>query len=281
VTTKPNKLLRRTLTTMFALPLLVYTLYATVMYQKQLQILFPGASDQHHVFNQTLPAYAQEIEVPVSFGKARFIFLRSETGKTATAMIFAHGNFDRASDFVEPLHALSKRGVAVVSLEYPGYDGADGAPTFDDLNESASAAYDWLAHECAADTPPVVGVGYSMGGGIIAELTRHRSLDGLALLSTYTSIADMANRFALPTLLVRLPFDTLARVESFGGPVFVQHGQKDSVIPFRYGVRLAAAAHATFVPMPCGHADCNFATTVFANALPDWLIAHRLLVPQS
>ena len=265
---------------MFAIPLVVYTLYAAVMYQKQLQILFPGASTQHHPFNRTLPSYAREVEVPVSFGKARFIFLPSETTMATTAVIFAHGNFDRASDFAEPLHALSKRGVAVVSLEYPGYDGADGSPTFDELNESAIAVYDWLARECAADRPALVGVGYSMGGGIIAELTRHRPLDGLALLSTYTSIADMANRFALPTSLVRLPFDTLARVESFSGPVFVQHGLKDSVIPFRYGLRLATAAHATFIPMSCGHADCDFGATIFPNALPDWLIAQRLLIPR-
>ena len=278
MTKKPSQRVRRILTAMIAIPLLVYTLYATVMYQKQLQILFPGASTQHHPFNQALPPFAREVEVPVSFGKARFIFLPGETTHVTTAVIFAHGNFDRASDFAEPLRALSKLGVAAVSLEYPGYDGADGSPTFDELNESAIAAYDWLAHEYAADAPAMVGVGYSMGGGIIAELTRHRPLDGLALLSTYTSIADMANRFALPTALVRLPFDTLARVESFSGPIFVQHGQNDSVIPFRYGVRLATAAHASFFPMLCGHADCNFAATIFPNALPEWMVAHRLLI---
>ncbi len=269
--------LRWKLIAMFVIPLLAYSLYAGVMYQKQLQILFPGASAQHHEFNQPLPPYAREIEVPVSFGRARFVYLAAESTPAGAAIIFAHGNFDRAVDFVEPLRPLAERGIAIVSLEYPGYDGADGTPTFDQLNESADAAYDWLARESGVEAPRIVGVGYSMGGGIIAELTRHRRLDGLVLLSTYTSIADMANRFALPTLLVRLPFDNLERVRGFAGPVLVQHGRNDTVIPFSYGERLAIAAHATFLPMACGHADCRFAETIFASALPEWLIAQHLL----
>ena len=264
---------------LFAIPAAVYALYAGVMYNRQLQFLFPGITEQHHAFVEKLPEGAEEIEVPVSFGKARFVYLHAHGATKSPAIVFAHGNFDRATDFVGPLAPLAERGVAVVSVEYPGYDGADGKPGFDSLSESATAAYDWLAWRPEVDASHIVGVGYSMGGGMIGELSKRRPLAALVLLSTYTSIADMANRFALPSLLVRIPFDNTARVAEFRGPVFIQHGRRDTVIPFRYGEKLAAAAgeRGTFLPMDCGHAGCDFATTIFKTTLYDWLRAQHVV----
>ncbi len=271
--------LKRGLFVLFAIPVAVYALYAGVMYNRQLQFLFPGTTEQHHPFITKLPEGAEEVEVPTSFGKARFVYLHAHGATKSPAIIFAHGNFDRATDFVEGLAPLAEHGIAVASLEYPGYDGADGKPSFDSLSEAATVAYDWLAQRPEIDATRMVGVGYSMGGGMIGELSKRRPLAALALLSTYTSIADMANRFALPSVLVRIPFDNAARVAEFKGPVLIQHGRRDTVIPFRYGEKLAAIAgnRGTFLPMDCGHAGCDFAKTIFRSTLYDWLRAQHVV----
>ncbi len=270
---------KKVFTVLIAIPVVVYAIYAGAMYDRQLQLLFPGTTEQHHPYLTTLPPDVEEVEVPVSFGKARFVYLHASGAAKTPAIVFAHGNFDRAADFVDGLKALAERGIAVASIEYPGYDGADGKPTFDSLNETASAVFDNLAQRPEIDATHIVGVGYSMGGGIIAELSRRRPLAALVLLSTYTSIADMANRFALPSLLVRIPFDNAARVADFKGPILIQHGRADNVIPFVYGERLAAASQgrATFLPMDCGHASCDFAHTIFHDTLYDWLRAQHVI----
>lgn len=255
------------------IPVLVYALYAGVMYGGQLSILFPGASSRHHAFQGALPPNAALVEIPVSFGKLRAIYLRSPSVATpGPAIIFAHGNFDRARDYAQVFQPLVERGIAVLALEYPGYDGADGRPDANTLGEAASSAYDWLARQPQVDPARIVGMGYSMGGGVIAELSRHRALCALALLSTYTSIADVAHRYGLPSFLARLPYDNVARVRAFAGPVFIEHGRRDRLIPFVSAQILAhAATHATFVALDCGHDTCDFAKTVFASRLPAWL----------
>src|SRR5579864_6655635 len=94
---------KRGLIVLFAIPVVVYAMYAAVMYERQLQILFPGTTEQHHPYVTKLPADVDEIEVPVSFGKARFVYMHAHGAAKTPAIIFAHGNFDRAADFVDGL----------------------------------------------------------------------------------------------------------------------------------------------------------------------------------
>ncbi|MGN6520423.1 MAG: KTSC domain-containing protein [Dokdonella sp.] len=93
------------------------------------------------------------------------------------------------------------------------------------------------------------------------------------LLSTYGSIEDMAHRYLLPGFLVRFPWNNVARVRAYDGPVFIEHGRRDAVIPYaRGGRRLAAAPpDARFVTLDCGLDDCAFDRTVFGGVLGAWL----------
>src|SRR5262249_9697200 len=124
----------------------------------------------------------------------------------------------------------------------------------------------------------IAAMGYSIGGGVAADLSRQRKLCALILISTYTSIADMAHRYALPGFLARLPYDTLARVRDFDGPVMVVHGIRDKVVPFAAGQTLTRQARrGTFVQLDCGHDDCGLAVNVFDTRLPDWLEGNGIL----
>jgi uncharacterized protein len=127
------------------------------------------------------------------------------------------------------------------------------------------------------DSKQILAMGYSIGGGVASELTRHRPVRALILLSTYSSIADIARRYGIPKFLVRFPYDNVARVREFTGPIFIEHGQHDEVIPYALSQRVAAAApHADFVTLDCGHADCHFDSSIFAQRRPEWLAAKGL-----
>jgi pimeloyl-ACP methyl ester carboxylesterase len=263
----------------FALPLLLfYPLYGGVMFAKQQAILFPAASDQHHAFQATVPANAQLVEIPVTYGNVRAMYWRAgTTASRGAALLYLHGNFEHIEDSFARLQPLVRAGYSILQLEYPGFGGADGAPNFEQITEAADTAYDWLARQADVDAQQIVVMGYSIGGGAAGELTRRRQPAALILLSTYTSLEDIAHRYFLPGFLLRYPWDTLARVKTFAGPVFVEHGRSDKVIPFGMGERLASAKpQIEFAALDCGHDDCHFDRSLFTSRLPAWLAAQGL-----
>jgi fermentation-respiration switch protein FrsA (DUF1100 family) len=226
-----------------------------------------------------LPAGSELVEIPASFGKVRAVYWRG-SGRAARmpALLYLHGNFERVQDSFAVLQPLLKTGVSVLQLEFPGYDGADGSPSFDAINEATSAAFDWLARRPEVDPKSILAMGYSIGGGAATELTGQRPVRALILLSTFTTMQDIVHRYGLPGFLIRYPYDNLARVRAFAGPVFIEHGRRDGVIPFAWGRQVAAAAqHGDFVALDCGHANCHFDRNVFAQRLPQWLAANGIL----
>jgi fermentation-respiration switch protein FrsA (DUF1100 family) len=263
-----------------AIPLLLlYPLYAGVMYAKQSAILFPAASEHVHAIGESPPAGAELVEIAAPFGKARAVYWAPRgSDHPAAAVWFAHGNFEAVQNSYALIQPLLEHGIAVLQFEFPGYDGADGTPTYEHINAAAKATFDWLAARPAVDAQRIVVMGYSIGGGAAAELTRSRHPRALVLLSTFSSIADIAHRYLLPSMLVRYPYDNVARLREFSGPVFVEHGRHDEVIPFELGRRLAGARKGvTFLPQDCGHADCAFDRSVFARRLPQWLRDNGIL----
>jgi uncharacterized protein len=265
---------------MFALPLLLlYPVYAGLMYANQTAILFPAASDRHHPLDATLPGDGRLVEIAASFGKVRAVYLRTtKTDDRAAAIIYLHGNFECIQDSFAVLQPLVAAGIPVLQVEFPGFCGADGKPTFSAINEAADLSYAWLAQRAEVDPSKILVMGYSIGGGAAGELTAHHPVRALILLSTFTSMQDIARRYGLPDFLVRYPYDTLARVHEFKGPVFVEHGRGDNVIPFAMGTALAAGnASSEFLALDCGHDNCRFDRTVFSESLPVWLSNHHIV----
>lgn len=105
------------------------------------------------------------------------------------------------------------------------------------------------------------------------RLTRNHQVGALVLLSTYASIKDMGHRYGLPGFLVRFPWDNVARIWGYDGPVFIEHGRRDGVIPFALGGQRLSTARpdARFVALDCGHDDCAFDRSLFDGPLTDWL----------
>jgi len=264
----------------FVFPLLIlYPLYAGVMFAKQEQILFPAASSKHYPLTAPKPPTGELVEIPASFGNVRAFYQPAPSVSHGTAILYSHGNFECIEDSFALVRPLVDSGIGVLQLEFPGFCGADGSPSFASILEAESLAYDWLAKQSEVDESRIVAMGYSIGGGGASELTRYRPVRALVLLSTYTSMAAMAHRYALPALLVRYPFDNLGRLQEFSGPIFVEHGRRDRVIPFAMGQKLSRAKPGTeFVALDCGHDDCHFDHSLFSDRLPEWLGATGVLV---
>jgi hypothetical protein len=175
----------------------------------------------------------------------------------APALIFAHGNGELIDHWVREFDEPRARGLAVLLVEYPGYGRSSGSPSRDSIARAMTAAYDALAARADVDRSRIVGYGRSLGGGAVCDLARIRRLAALVLESSFTTAASLARRFGLPSFLVRDPFDNLAALREFAGPVLVVHGERDEVIPVAHAHRLAASVPgARLELLPCGHNDC-------------------------
>jgi len=175
----------------------------------------------------------------------------------APALIFAHGNGELIDYWLDEFDVLRSWGLAVLLVEYPGYGRSRGRPTERSITQAMTAAYDNLVTRPEVDPRRIVAYGRSVGGGPACALTREREVAALVLESAFTSVGDLARRFGLFGPLVLDPFDNLAAVAEFEGPVLVIHGEHDSMIPPAHGRALAGSAPlGELVLVDCGHNDC-------------------------
>lgn len=208
------------------------------------------------------PAPLVEAAVTASSDPVSAWWLPAESQR-APAILFLHGNGEnletmRRSGFFE---AAATLGASILALDYPGYGRSAGRPAEEANVAAAEAALDWLA----AKRPgaPVLLAGWSLGAavGIQAAARRPAGVDGLVLLSPWTSLEELA-RIHYPGWLVGLAlserYDSLVAAARIGAPTLVMHGSADRIIPVDHGRRLAAAlgARARWVEVPrAGHND--------------------------
>ncbi len=248
--------------------LIHYAIYAGIVYSHQDALFFPGAGVK--VTAAALPAGAEIVEIPAGDAPVRALFLPPADPAQPVAIYF-HGNFEFVRQMGDDAAALAALGSGVLAVEFPGYDGAVGAPTVADFRRAGDAAYDWLVAR-GIGAGRIVAIGRSMGGGPACLLASERPLAGLALLSTFASTDALAHGRGLPGWLVKQPFDNRAVVAQFKAPLLIVHGSHDEVLDFTNGQSLAAAAPAaSFVIPRCGHNDCDYFRSPVALAVRDWL----------
>jgi hypothetical protein len=169
-------------------------------------------------------------------------------------------------------------GMGVLLVEYPGYGRSEGAPSQEKIAEVFRRAYDRLADRPEIDAKRIVLFGRSLGGGAVCDLTRHRNARALILVSTFTSARSFARRYLAPGFLVRDPFDNIAAVGRYAGPVLVVHGRQDEVVGFEHaGVLARAAADARLLALDCGHNDCPPAPARFWQEVEQFLLEANVL----
>jgi len=174
------------------------------------------------------------------------------------ALIFTHGNAERAEDWTNQFRDFQRAGMGVLVPEYPGYGISAGRPSQSSITNAVLVAYDWLRAQPGIDSTRIIAYGRSIGGGAATRLATRRHVAALVLESSFTSLRAFAGRFFAPGFLVRDPFDNLVELRRFRGPLLVLHGQRDEIAPFAHGQALAAAVPgAQFVAMDCGHNDCE------------------------
>lgn len=204
------------------------------------------------------PTDAQQVWLPGPGGDTEAWLLRPLTSHASRAplLLFGHGNGELIDYWPDAFEEPRRWGMAVFLVEYPGYGQSAGRPSEKTIRRVFRDAHDWATTQTDVDPNRIVGYGRSLGGGAVGVLSRDRPLAAMILESSFTSTRPFSRRFGAPGFLVRDPFDNVAAVRAFDGPLLIIHGAHDEVIPVEHGRTLASAAGVAIHELPCGHNDC-------------------------
>ncbi len=155
-------------------------------------------------------------------------------------ILFLHGNAGSVADRAGRMAFYQSRSFGATFLSWRGHGGSNGRPT--------EAAWRFLA---GAGVPPGrIGVMGEFLGTEVAALVPE---------APFTAAVDLATR-AYPWLPVRLlmrdQFRSRSRIGAVRAPLFILHGEVDTVIPFAFGQDPFALANTpeTVVSLgPVGH----------------------------
>jgi fermentation-respiration switch protein FrsA (DUF1100 family) len=222
--------------------LLGYGGLVALMYLFQRSLMyFPDA-------RRTLPAHAdlpqaEEVQLTSSDGEKLIAWHVAPRGKKPVVIYF-HGNGGALNLRVGRFRWLIEDGTGLLALSYRGYGGSTGRPSEPGLIRDAVAAYDFAAVRYAPAR--IVLWGESLGTAVAIALAADHQVGGLILDAPFTSAADVgaAAYFFVPVrALIKDPFRSDERIGKVRAPILVLHGERDRVVPIRFGERLFALAN--------------------------------------
>ncbi len=163
----------------------------------------------------------------------------------APTLVWSHGNAGNIAGRAVILRALAARDLRVLAYDYRGYGRSTGKPSEAGVYRDALAAFD---HLVSGGTAParIVAFGESLGGAVSIALAERRPCAGVAVVSAFTRLADVARRHYGPLgALAGSRFDSRSRVGRLAVPLLVAHGDQDEIVPFELGEELFAAARGS------------------------------------
>ena len=171
-------------------------------------------------------------------------FVPCDNGRAV--ILFSHGNGGNLSHRADILRELHRLRASVMIYDYRGYGRSEGSPDEPGVLADARAARAWLAKRAGIGDREIVQMGESLGGGVAVDLAAADGARGLVLISTFTSLPDVAAIHYpwLPArLLMRTRLDSLAKIANYHGPLLQIHGDADSIVPYTLGRRLFDATN--------------------------------------
>lgn len=251
--------MRRLLTVLIA-GVALYGIAVTALWALQRDLMyFPDHAPRVPPSHYAMLGGVQEVLVTTADGVELAAWYAAAPPARPTVVMF-HGNAGSLRHERYRLQHFMDAGLGAMLLSYRGYSGNGGTPTEEGLYADARAALDWLDAN-GVDDESIVVYGISLGTGVATKMAAERELGAVVLEAPYTSTVDVAGiRFPVVPVgwLMEDRFESLARIRAITEPLLVMHGDRDDVIPQRFGRQLFDAANAPkegFWPTGVGHSD--------------------------
>ena len=193
-------------------------------------------------------------------GLSLLAWWRPPVAPDAPVVLYLHGNAGHLGYRGPKVRPYLDRGWGVLLVAWRGYSGNPGRPSEQGLYADGRAGLAFLDAKGIA-TKRTVLYGESLGSGIAVQLAAERTPGALALEAPFSSLAALAAAHypIFPVRwLIRDRYDSAAKISAVPAPVLVVHGERDTVVPIRFGRSLLAAAgnpkEGVFLPN-AGHND--------------------------
>ncbi|MBM3609823.1 MAG: alpha/beta fold hydrolase, partial [Alphaproteobacteria bacterium] len=187
---------------------------------------------------------AQENELLTSDGLRIIAWFVPPADNSKAVILYFHGNASNLANRAARLRLLTRDGTGLLAVSYRGYGGSQGSPNEKGLIEDARAAHDYLVKQGIAEKR-IVLMGESLGSGVAIALAQTHHAGAIILEAPFSSAADVAASvyWMFPVRwLMKDPFDSAARITRSNAPVLILHGDRDPVVPFRFGEKLFHSA---------------------------------------
>ena len=172
----------------------------------------------------------------------------------APVLLYLHGARRNLEGSMFRVEQLRHFGFSVLAIDYRGFGySTDELPSETGVLEDAAAAWRWLAEHHPGK--PRYLYGHSLGGAIgvqlaakLADAPEADAPRGVILENTFTSIGELFSTFKfgwLPlSMLITQRFDSLSTVPRIKAPLLIVHGDRDALVPYRFGQALYEKASA-------------------------------------
>jgi len=208
-------------------------------------IFFPDASRPSDLTPERAGVKVEDVFLTTSDGVKIHAWWVAAPGAARTILYF-HGNAGNLSLRLPNIGWLQQLPVNVLAMDYRGYGKSEGRPTEEGVYRDAEAAYDYLVRERRIPPEQIVVLGQSLGTAVAVDLASKRSVAAVILEAGFPSAKRVAQQaMGLPGLgwIIRVRFDSAAKLKNIHAPVLVAHCREDSVMPFVLGEELYAAAN--------------------------------------
>jgi fermentation-respiration switch protein FrsA (DUF1100 family) len=236
-----------------------YVLFAGILFGCQRSLLYHP--------NQALPDPAEyglkgvSIErIDVNGQHKLFTWWRRPESMDRPVIVYFHGNAGHLGHRAEKIRPYVDAGYGVLLVSYRYNAGAGGSPSEEALYDDGRAAMTYLKHKGVSLERTVI-YGESLGVAVAVAMAVENPVGAVVLESPYSSIAAVAQShyWYLPTkFLVLDKFDVAAKIERIGAPLLIVHGERDRIIPVKFGRALLERAKepkvGRFLP-EAGHND--------------------------
>jgi len=217
----------------FALVALMFVFQRSILY-------LPGSGVPTRPADWGVPEMAA-VRVTTEDGLDLVAWYRPASAGQATIVYF-HGNGGHIGYRGFKARPLLDAGFGVLLVEYRGYGGNPGSPSEEGLYRDARGAMAFLAEQ-GVTVDRVVAFGESLGSGVAVHLAAEQAakdapLAAVVLETPLSSIPDVGCHHYpyLPVgLLAKDRFDSTSEIAGIAAPLFIIHGDADSVVPMRYG----------------------------------------------
>ncbi len=232
-------------------PYLRFVVYACAGYVLFTGILFLAQRRMMYFPDSTSPspelaglAEVSPVTLNTADGLELLAWYRPAARSGAPTLVFLHGNAGNIGHRGWKTRPYLDAGYGLLLVSWRGYGGNPGSPDEEGLYHDARAALAYLA-DAGVEPSRIVLYGESLGSGPAVQVATEQRVGAVVLESAFTSAADVAQRhyWYLPArYLVHDRFDSITRIGRIGAPLFIIHGERDTIVPVDMGKALFAAA---------------------------------------